>query len=866
MKKALYSLDDVMPFLQGVKRKNNGEIVATCPVCGKESHFYLKQNGDKLVMYCQKCQLKFIDYIKALENQGLQRRVIEDIDYNATAPTEDYYHIYTLPNGKEQFRKRRQKWRDGHKSFTFEYVDDEGQRHFKKPDNAVMLYNLDRLENAEPSSTLYIVEGEKCVDAMTAHGLLATTARTGSQKHIAFTDTDKKALQKFENKVIIPDNDKKGGEYALAFADYDCKILNLANVWEKCPRKGDIADYFKQGGDVDAIKNYKFPATLNKEYIDSLDAYTIVSNEFISQIFTAPPAKRQEIINIATIKARSLKCVTAFKSALKSYKAQNAATLIVENETEFTDQPMALRCGKWTANDNGIYRVKQRGENIFNEYASTLPIMPVEILENLETGTERIKLSYLVKYKNGNKWREKVFPRNVLSNKTKIVELSDYGIDASTSNAAALVDYIRDVITLNQDRLPRINAVSHLGWCGADFLPYTSDIMLDNEEDAGEIINAVTSRGTLAEWVEYVRPLWEKNLYLRLTIAASFASVLIAKVHALPFVFHLWGGTGTGKTVAMMLAASVWGNPRQSKLVLTLNMTPNALMQTAGVLYNLPLFGDELQTIKENYASYDKLIMQLTEGTNRGRLDSNARIRKQKPWKNAFIFTGEEPITQYNSGGGVKNRVIELECTEKLVENGNAVVNFVAEHYGTAGKAFVDYIKENSNSIAEEYNETFRLLQDLSNSSEKQISAMALIALADMYVCKSIFKIEHVKTALSLETLAALLKTKEEIDAAERAYTYIMDVIGVNADKFDTGIPSKDRMDYPIYWGRINSTGIKINKTVLTQELQRQGFSFDAVKKKWADSGKLILNSQGRYFSNGSLRNIRTNYVTISQV
>ena len=92
-----------------------------------------------------------------------------------------------------------------------------------------------------------------------------------------------------------------------------------------------------------------------------------------------------------------------------------------------------------------------------------------------------------------------------------------------------------------------------------------------------------------------------------------------------------------------------------------------------------------------------------------------------------------------------------------------------------------------------------------------------------------------------------------------------MDVIGVNADKFDTGTPSKDRMDYPIYWGRINSTGIKINKTVLTQELQRQGFSFDAVKKKWADSGKLILNSQGRYYSNGMLRNIRLNYITLQQ-
>lgn len=71
-------------------------------------------------------------------------------------------------------------------------------------------------------------------------------------------------------------------------------------------------------------------------------------------------------------------------------------------------------------------------------------------------------------------------------------------------------------------------------------------------------------------------------------MGASFASPLIAKVNALPFVFHLWGGTGTGKTAGVMAAASIWGDPRPGRLMRTMNMTANSMMQMASVLRNLP--------------------------------------------------------------------------------------------------------------------------------------------------------------------------------------------------------------------------------------------------------------------------------------
>ena len=65
-----------------------------------------------------------------------------------------------------------------------------------------------------------------------------------------------------------------------------------------------------------------------------------------------------------------------------------------------------------------------------------------------------------------------------------------------------------------------------------------------------------------------------------------------------------------------------------------------------------------------------------------------------KTWKNSFIFTGEEPITKVNSGGGSKKRVIEIAIDGPLIEDGHYVSSVVQEHYGYAGRKFVEYIQE----------------------------------------------------------------------------------------------------------------------------------------------------------------------------
>ena len=120
---------------------------------------------------------------------------------------------------------------------------------------------------------------------------------------------------------------------------------------------------------------------------------------------------------------------------------------------------------------------------------------------------------------------------------------------------------------------------------------------------------------------------------------------------------HLWGKTGAGKSAALMVAASVWGNP-DGKLFGTMNGTLNFFQSQASMLRNIPLFLDELQTVRESDGNYDKLIMQLGVGVGRGRADRTGAAKRTVQWRNGTLCTGEEPIIRPNSGGGTVNRLL----------------------------------------------------------------------------------------------------------------------------------------------------------------------------------------------------------------
>lgn len=579
-------------------------------------------------------------------------------------------------------------------------------------------------------------------------------------------------------------------------------------------------------------------------------------DEIFYQIFEIEDnVERTQYIESLRNAARQMKRATEFNNVYRSFLLDYAQRQKQKGQkTQFTDQPLELVCGEWTANDLGVRTVRYDKNAMPVPYqACSHPILPVEILKNVDTAEERITLAYF----KSAMWQTITVNRSVCANTNKIVDaLSQYGIEVTSDNAKNMVRYLSDCVGLNPATLNPKKSINRLGWVGQSFTPYADDIRYEGDMDYEVIFRNVRESGRFEVWKTLCSGL-RGNIPLRMMMAASFASVLLEPLKVLPFVLHVWGETGTCKTVALMVCMSIWGNPKMGGLVKTMNMTKNAIMRNAAFLCSIPFAGDELQTIKDKWqGNFDQLIYQITEGVDRGRARAYGGVEETRTWKNSFLFTGEEPLTKSNSGGGSKNRVVEIAIDGPLVDDGHRVSSAVQDNYGFAGRKLVEYIQETgAEMLTERYRELFEELCGL-DTTDKQAMAMSCILLADELAVKLFFADEQ---RLRIDQVKEYLQSAYEVDVAGRAYQSVLNWAAKNPLRFED--PKVDNRGE--VWGRVDENVLIVNRDVLVDYLQKGGFDYTAVTKKWNERGQLIRNSQGKFVHQTKVYGIKASYLKL---
>lgn len=593
---------------------------------------------------------------------------------------------------------------------------------------------------------------------------------------------------------------------------------------------------------------------MKKDLIEQINKNDDFTDDLFFEILeTADVLERAQFIEQIRRKCQEAGRLREFNNLLKAWilKSTQLQKQGNSNKTQFTDAPLQLNCGRWRADDLGVVLNDVTAQGVpITITACPHPIIPIERYINLDTDTEKIKLAFF----KDSRWREVTVDAGTVLNKTSIIQLADRGVLVTSESAKDLVKYLSDVISLNAREIPLYNSIGRLGWIDGDFIPYNDSVKYDGDADFKSIYDNVTYEGSYDLWLEHIKELRE-DINIRLVLAASFASPLIEVVGALPFILHLWGTTGFGKTVTLMVASSVWGNPEMGCLTRTMNMTANAMARTSAFLYNIPFCADELQQIKQSWNNYDSLIMYLTEGIDRGRAKARGGVEQTKIWRNSFIFTGEEPITKAASGGGVKNRVIEIECDKKIIQDGNYTANLVKANYGYAGRAFIAHlnhlINTDKQSIIDRYKTLFKGILSATDTTDKQALSLALILLADELASKFIFK----DTALTIDDVKSYVISENAVRVEERAYNEVVNLISRNINKLNEYATDS--------WGKIYDDVVTINKQVLEQELNKMGFDFGSLKKGWDKRGYIIKNSAGRYIHQTKVNGVRGNYVKI---
>ena len=573
-----------------------------------------------------------------------------------------------------------------------------------------------------------------------------------------------------------------------------------------------------------------------EEAYKQLSSSEILQSSLIKEILTIENADiRERCLMAAENRARELKVIQNFKRLFKIVQAEmiQDSKQIDSLETCFTKAPIKLKCKNYVCNDFGI--TKSEFNPILMRTADTLicthPLLPVERLINVDTNIEKVKLSF---YKD-KKWQSVIAERNTLASKNKILQLANTGIEVNENNAKDMITYISDLISINSETIPCNKAVTHLGWVEEGFIPFVEDFKFDGDRSFEGVFKDVKEKGDYEMWKEEIRKLRAENETLHFMIAVAFASPLIEILHINPFIVHLWGKSGTGKTVALMIAMSVWGNPKIGHLVKNLNSTSVGLERLSAFLNNIPFACDELQAIKNKYTNFNELIYSLTQGEGKSRGTIDGGIQEQLKWSCAFLTTGEEPITSETSKEGVKNRVIEIEENKPLIENGKEMVNFLIENHGFAGKEYIENLPD-AEYLRKRHKEIFDELEKVNPSTGKQTNAIATVLLADEIISKTIFFDEPLSASQSIKYF------QKDIDEAERIYSLIVDWFVSNQNHFEENTQNEA-------WGKYeeNKNCFYVIPKVLSDFLNSHNVSWNGIKKKLFDKGFIEKDPSGKF-------------------
>lgn len=560
-----------------------------------------------------------------------------------------------------------------------------------------------------------------------------------------------------------------------------------------------------------------------EDYFQSTEPY-----EFLYR-FRSSPFVHEKMLTVMCEKARSVG-VGNFKKLYSEYTkslVQKNTEVYVNNFTAFQGQELELDAGEWECDDYGVKKSSSWG----TEEACCHPIMPIERLVNIDTGEEKLKIAF----SKGRKWRSIIVDKNTLASTQSITKLAIWGIAVTSENARSLIKYLYDIENANYDKIPEHNSVSRLGYISDnEFSPYVPGLIFDGDANYKNLFSAVKTFGNREKWIETARKCREKTS-AKIVLASAFASVLVQKIGALPFFVHLWGvDSGTGKTVALMLAASVWGNPNSGQFVQTFNATEVGHERMAAFLNSLPMCIDELQLSRTVKGKTTFNIYSLAQGVGRTRGNKTGGVDRTPTWGNCILTTGESPLASLTDGAGAINRVIEIECKadDKVISDGIGVSSTVKKNYGFAGREFIQHIShaDVSEHIKKRYRELFSELS-ASDTTEKQAMAAALIVAADELANKLFFG----GTPLTTTELSKFLKTNAAVSLGERGYAFICGWVAQNINRFDA---SEDNSG-EIYGITAGDDWVYINSKKFREVTEAEGISSSALLSWLKSKGKI---------------------------
>lgn len=227
-------------MMQGETPKGD-EINCYCPICqpeaeGRDKRLYYKFVDGRLLAHCKHgCDFVEISkfFPKSNATTSNQWITLREHIYYADDGSVFGKKIYYIVNGKKQPSWKR-----------FENGEFITGLNGKKAG----LYNVFDLVNASIDKAVWIVEGEKDVDTLKNHDILAVSPPNGA----GYWKANFNQYFKKRNVIIVPDNDEPGKKHLekvaknlVKFAK-TVKTIDLTDIVPELKKGGDVSDVFDE--------------------------------------------------------------------------------------------------------------------------------------------------------------------------------------------------------------------------------------------------------------------------------------------------------------------------------------------------------------------------------------------------------------------------------------------------------------------------------------------------------------------------------------------------------------------------------------------------------------------------------------------
>jgi hypothetical protein len=242
-------------------------------------------------------------------------------------------------------------------------------------------------------------------------------------------------------------------------------------------------------------------------------------------------------------------------------------------------------------------------------------------------------------------------------------------------------------------------------------------------EKLNNMIEGMEPAGTFDNWQRVMHMLCNKGCYEVVTLGLiGFASPLMwwaADTGPSAMVFHATSSvSGTGKSLALLLARSVWGGERMATSPKTSDTT---ILQRASFLGGLPTLIDEVTTKnRESGGTWTpNFCFDFAEGKHKvkGFASGHREQANDRGWRGLAYLTSNSPVLEDMltnrkvSTFGEAARFLEWRSETKLnfTADERAVLTLINMNYGHAGPLFAEWLVKNRDTARKVFD---RVLKD----------------------------------------------------------------------------------------------------------------------------------------------------------